>query len=366
MPGGPDCASQWLVAFAFEADEPFDEGVRRVVHKQVTKAIASLERDDDLRAVVHGARKHGKRVRAVLRLVRDDLGDGYRSADVAVRDAGRLLAPVRDAHALLGTFDALVAGSVGERNGQGLLGVRAGLALRAHAASVTVEPGDPVVAEAIALLGSVRDQVETWALDDGFGAISPGLRTTYRQGRHRFQAADEHPGPKIRHEWRKATKYLWHQTQLLAPAAPSLLEPAADALHALADTLGDDHDLHGLRRLVRSDPDAFGGAAEVDAAVALADGRRVDLQHRAVVLGARLYAEKPKAFVDRLGRYVDVWHTSGDELPAGEIASIAPPEDGLEGLTRSELYARARAADVPGRSQMGRDDLLGSLRALAP
>ena len=102
--------------------------------KQLTKAMADLDGmgDDDLEAVVHSVRKRGKRVRAVLRLVRPGLGDDYGPANIAVRDAGRRLAPIRDAHALLGTFDALTARGSGDRVDGGLLGVRAGLARRAQ------------------------------------------------------------------------------------------------------------------------------------------------------------------------------------------------------------------------------------------
>lgn len=37
--------------------------------------------------------------------------------------------------------------------------------------------------------------------------------------------------------------------------------------------------------------------------------------------------------------------------------------DELEGLTKAELYERARALDVPGRSQMSREELLAAVRA---
>lgn len=355
------------MSFAFRSGEPFQDGVKRIVRHQLTKAIDALEsRNDDgedLRKVVHGARKRGKRVRAVLRLVRPGLGTDYRSANIAVRDVGRLLAPIRDAHALLGTFDALTSGTDEERAAD-LFGVRAGLARRARAATAAIAADDAAIVEAAAILGSVRDQIDDWSLDDGFGAIGPGLRATYRYGRQGFRNAVVQPTPEALHEWRKSAKYLWHQAQLLAPAAPSILDSFADALHTLADTLGDDHDLVVLCDLVRTDPDAFGGVEQMEDVVALAGRRRVDLEHRAVVLGARLYAEKPKAFVDRLARYVEVWQTYGDERPAGEIATIAPPEDGLDELSSSRLYGLARAAAVPGRSTMGRDDLLGSLRAL--
>jgi hypothetical protein len=38
-------------------------------------------------------------------------------------------------------------------------------------------------------------------------------------------------------------------------------------------------------------------------------------------------------------------------------------EEGNEELTREELYARARAAGIPGRSKMSRDELIEALRS---
>lgn len=354
------------MAFSFERDEPVGDGVRRIAAAQIDKALAELggERHDDLRKVVHSVRKRGKRVRALLRLVRPQLGNEYRRANVAVRDAGRALAPIREAHALLGTFDALVAGSGPDRVDDGLLGVRAGLAQRAREATARMNTDEPVVEEAMALLGSIRDGVDDWAIGDGFGALAPGLEATYRRGRDGFRSVVLEPSPETLHEWRKGAKQFWHQTQLLAPSAPSALGPAEVSLHALADTLGDDHDLVGLVDLVRADPDTFGGLREVEAAVDLGDRRRADLERRALALGARLYAEKPKALVDRMARYWDAWQTYGDELPTGEIGTIAPPDDGLEDHMRSELYDLARAAALVGRSSMDREDLIASLRAL--
>ena len=38
-------------------------------------------------------------------------------------------------------------------------------------------------------------------------------------------------------------------------------------------------------------------------------------------------------------------------------------DDGLAGLTKDELYERARAADIPGRSAMSKDELVRALRS---
>ena len=76
------------------------EGVRRVARGQLDLATEALEdgsaqnRDE----AVHEARKALKRLRALVRVARDELGDDvYRRENVAFRDAGRKLAGSRDA-----------------------------------------------------------------------------------------------------------------------------------------------------------------------------------------------------------------------------------------------------------------------------
>lgn len=55
---------------------------------------------------------------------------------------------------------------------------------------------------------------------------------------------------------------------------------------------------------------------------------------------------------------------------AGAYASLflsfrrlrARAHSNLEGLTKEDLYKRAQAADIPGRSEMTKDELIAALR----
>jgi CHAD domain-containing protein len=351
------------MAFALRRDEPPAPGVQRLAAKQLTKAVAELEERDgqDLRAVVHGVRKRSKRVRAAARLVRPAIGKDFKRTNVAVRDAARLLSPIRDAHALVATFDALVAGTPEGWPRQDLLPVRLGLTGRAADADDRAASHDAEIEQAVDGFRTALRVVEGWRLADE--GVADGLDATFRRGRQAFGAALASPSAETFHEWRKATKQVWHQTQLFEPAAPSTLTRQAHAFHHLADALGDAHDLAVLAGLLRDGEDEFGGAETVTAAIALAEDRRADLERRALRLGARLYVEKPKAYVARMTGLWETWQEHGDEEPAGEIASIAPPSDDLDDRSRDELYALARAADLPGRSRLGRDELIAGLRA---
>jgi CHAD domain len=87
------------------------DGVRRIARGQLDMSLERLEgdTDEDLGTAVHETRKSLKRLRATVRLARDELGDeSYRRENVAFRDAGRRLGAARDSRVLLETFDALI------------------------------------------------------------------------------------------------------------------------------------------------------------------------------------------------------------------------------------------------------------------
>ncbi len=253
------------MAYRFSRDEDLTRGVRRVARDQIEKALTQLDELDGegVEDAVHDVRKRCKKVRGVVRLVRPELGKEYQRANTLARAAARELSSIRDAHALLATFDDLVAAHADQLPAGRLTGVRTGLRARADAATATVTGDDERIARARRLLAGLRDRTEKWSAPDEADVIRGGLAKTYGRGRDGWAASQEDPSDERLHEWRKRVKYLWYHTRLLAPAAPSVLGPAAKRLHDLSDSLGDDHDLAVLTRLLRAEPEAFGGEAEV-------------------------------------------------------------------------------------------------------
>jgi hypothetical protein len=108
-------------------------------------------------------------------------------------------------------------------------------------------------------------------------------------------------------QWRKQTKYLWHQLQVLEPMRPGPLGELADQAHKLSDYLGDDHDLAVLREKVLQHRSTFKDEADLTAFLALLDRCQERLRAKAFLVGSRIYAEKPATFAARLGRYWQRW-----------------------------------------------------------
>ena len=354
------------MAYAFDVDETVAEGVRRIADDQVDKAVSALERagaGDDLEEAVHDCRKRAKKLRGLIRLVRPALGDAYGAANGSFRDAGRELSGLRDAHAMLATFDELVAGATDRLPEGGVGAVRGGLVALAEEAS---RSGDrPARAESAADLLRVgrRHVARAELAAAGWAAVGPGVRRTYKAGRR--ARAEVRPGgdPAAMHEWRKRAKDAWYHVRLLRPAAPSVLGPLEDRFHDLSDALGDAHDLVVIADRLRAEPDRFGGTAQVEAVCDLAADRRATLERRALALGARLYAEKPARYADRMGAYWDVWHDGGDEEPAGGLDELFPPADELDDLDLEQLRDRAGDAALPAHLFPSRAQLIGELRA---
>jgi CHAD domain-containing protein len=310
------------MSYRIRPDATIRKNVRRLVRRELDRALAAL--DDPgalgLQETVHDVRKRCKKVRGVLRLARPGLGAEYGRANAEVRDAARELSPLRDAHATLATFDELIASTQGERAAGGALDdVREALVRRADEA----ERADASRALALAAegLARVRDRVGRWSPDDDLAILLSGLSRNYGQGRRAYRASLADPSGEAFHEWRKRAKYGWYHVRLLQPVAPSALGPLAKRLKDLSDGLGDEHDLAVLRGMILASPADFGDGAEE--AIALIDAVRGDLQDRCHRLGARLYAERPRAFGERVGGYWSAWHALGRERPVGAIDDLA-------------------------------------------
>jgi CHAD domain-containing protein len=155
----------------------------------------------------------------------------------------------------------------------------------------------------IADIEQARTRTAAWTFEPlGFDALAPGLRRIYRRGRKAMQRAQADRTNENLHEWRKRVKDLWHAEQIVRPAAPKKMKKLAKRTHALADLLGDDHDLAELSMYVEWHPNGFDDRTAQLALMAVIDRRRKELQRRAFRLGRKVYRRSPKQFVQAVER----------------------------------------------------------------
>lgn len=296
-------------AYTLLESEPVGDGIRRIVLARVDNALAELRGDTESTPAeaIHEARKDMKKIRSAIRLVRDALGDDlYRRENQHYRDIGRELSGLRDAEVLVETLDALA-----ERFGPAQDERYAGLWDRfQQELQARREDGsqEREMASAAAALVAGRGRVETWPLEgDGWELIAPGIHRSYRRGRKRLREVEQRASDETLHEWRKRAKDLWYQLRLIQEAEPELIGTLAAQAHDLSDHLGDDHDLVLLREQAQRRSEDFGEAGDQRLLLELIDQRRGELQFAASSLGERIYSEKPKKFVKRLGTRWKLW-----------------------------------------------------------
>jgi CHAD domain-containing protein len=285
--------------------------VQRLLCHHINQALKALQGNQPLSdAAVHGARKQLKKARADLRLLRKALGpQRYAYENTALRDVARPLTAVRDARVLMDTLDRLVEHGGAQAHAVDLDRVRRALQEEYGEVRQRVLNAGNTLELLEASLRAARAREQRWSLGRrGWSVLGAGLQRVYRNGREAFAVAQEDPSQEHFHAWRKQVKYLWHQLQVLQPIQLGQLTALADQAHALADALGDDHDLAVLADKFLEDPDRFPDRATMATLADLIARRRAHLQEQAMTLGHQLYEVKPRVFVDSLREYWRAWH----------------------------------------------------------
>jgi CHAD domain-containing protein len=307
---------------ALSTGEPRGAGLRRVVLGQLDRAIELLEdpRAGAAEETVHELRKIVKRVRAIVRLLRGELGSKrFEREDAALRDCGRRLAGARDAEVMVGTLDGLLRRDpkLARRRGRvrgtatrrgGVEALRAQLVAERDAARTGGQ--DARRGAALADLRAIRARVAAWELreptKDPARLLAPGIERLYGDGRRRMRRARRRgDDSEAMHAWRKRVKALRYAAETLdrggewrETKSGRRLRGVARRADRVGELLGEEHDLALLAHVVRRRAELFAGEGKRRKRLLRAIARRRKrLRKRALREGERLYERKPKAFV---------------------------------------------------------------------
>ena len=309
------------MSYRLRGDQSVGASLRRVAAEQLDRAIGELsDGRPDPHKTVHQVRKRCKKVRGLLRLVRGAF-DHYAAENVSFRDAARQLSNLRNVTSVIQAYDRLVDRLSGKQKQDAFAPIRQRLVLLREKNNGDAFDMSDRLNAIHARMSEARRRVETWTVrEEGFGAIRAGLERTYRRARREMRRTLEDPTVEHLHAWRKSVKYHWYQMRLLQGLRPKALKARRKDALRLSSVLGDDRDLTMLREVLLDDAEAFGSKEDVAALVALIDRRRKKLHDRAVPLGKRLFAEKPKRFSKGLARR---WQTTHAPAPPPPVLAAA-------------------------------------------
>lgn len=292
------------MAYALQADQTLSENLRRIAAAQLALAHQELGKQPP---DVHEARKAIKRLRGLLRLVREPLGETYTRENVAYRDVARSLGGMRDVESLLELLPRLRKSAPKVLTRAGLTRLRADLSEK----GLAPEAMQKQVGQARTALQAAADRIAAWpTLPEDADTLIAGAARTYRSARRRMQEALAAPSPESFHEWRKQVKHLGYQLRLLQPLWPKLYGAQEKLLDELADALGEEHDAALLHeKLTGALGETLRPAARLcwqTVCAQFQDQRR----QQARLLGARAFPEGRGAFARRLQASYDTWRTA--------------------------------------------------------
>jgi CHAD domain-containing protein len=307
------------MSYELRADETLGDGMRRIVCHQINDAIrASKAKRNGKDSPVHETRKHLKKARAGLRLIRGEVPrDAWKREDCCLGKVGDLISEVRDAEVRLQTVRQLRELAHGRRRSFQPTEEFLALELDNFQAAFSEWPH-----EAEERLGRTLDRIGKWRLTGlRCKRLRKNVQRTYRRGRQALNVAIDKTNTKRLHTLRKRAKELWYQLRILRTLAPTVFKELNDELKAIGKYLGQLHDLAFVAQRLSS---IGAGRKQSDRLLnALIDSRKKELERTAIALGERFYAERPRQFARRIARYFSEWETAKMRCPGTARQRVA-------------------------------------------
>jgi len=307
------------MSYELKHGQPLGDNLRRICRKQIEAAIAIATGERKAHDTpVHEVRKHLKKARAALRLIRKEIGRGlFKEQDRCLRDVGRLTSEIRDAEVRLQTVRQLQG--ITQRRG------RARYAKLESVLALELENFMAAFAEwqtqAVPMLERAHANIDSWPLDQfSCKQLRRAVQRSYKDARRALKSVEATPTAENFHRFRTKAKRLWYELRILRPVNPVVLKNLSDDLRALGNLLGRAHDLSFLGDRLRSEDRQSAWEREGHKLLAVIEVSQGDLQRGAAELAEHFFAERPRDFGARVATSLKDWEN--DAAPSLAAALV--------------------------------------------
>jgi CHAD domain-containing protein len=279
--------------------QPVGQALRDIARHILAEGRTAVEDRKRVEAVaVHDFRAAMKSWRAYLRLIEPHLPADERRWRTEARDLARMLAGARDAQAALDAIaDAEHHAPSHRLSSQSWDTIRAKLEdLRSSAETASLTTA--MRTRISAALDRAEAQIERWPLDElSFADVAEALREDYRRARHLipedWRAASTHE----LHELRQRVVVHRYQMEIVEPLWPRLGRSWVREAQKLRNRLGKHQDLAVLARYADPHQPLARWRSRLQSVISQRQAQHVASARR---IAGRLFAERPKAFRERL------------------------------------------------------------------
>ena len=269
--------------------------VKRVLINELQSTLMLLRDSSGARGgtSIHESRKHLKKARALMRLVKPAAGGAfYKRENAVLRKAAQLLSPIRDAHVRVQSLKSLVPEDRSRRASPAIARIQRTMdaALDRELTADGRSRQQAAVHIELALRGVTSHSLRR--LDRK--SLVEGLRLRCRKARRALKAAQRVPSDINLHELRKRIKDLGYDLRLLRGGCPPPIKRLLQHTDELSEMLGDHHDIAMLlaARATDARPEDWDELEKV------VSRRRTRLQRDGLRLAARMLCRKPSEFAD--------------------------------------------------------------------
>jgi CHAD domain-containing protein len=293
------------MSYQLRRSQSLGANLRRICQEQVEGALEIICGDREARDTpVHQTRRHLKKARAALQIVSDEIGRSrFKKQDHWFRDIARLISDVRDAEVRLQTVRQLQ--EITRRTSQKTFRKTEELLLAELEHFMAAFAGWQK--QAAPQLEKLREEIKTWPIDNlDCNEIRCAVQRSYKSARDALDCAKTKPTPQNFHEFRSEAKRLLYQLRILRPINPLVIRALIDDLDSVGEVFGRSHDLYFLGERLRRDDGQTSGQ-ETSELVAVIEASEVELQDRGLDLAERFFEERPRAFGQRLGSWLQQW-----------------------------------------------------------
>jgi CHAD domain-containing protein len=284
--------------------------VHRVAREELEGTLKELLTitDQSRSTAVHEARKHLKKVRALIRLLRPATGDAfYKRENAAMRKAAQQMSSIRDWHVRVQTIEKLIANSGKRRAPAAFARIQAAMKARLDQVIEESEKED-WSKQAAAEIERPLGRLDKWPLKRfTTKSMRSGLKAACKKARRALAVARGSATDADLHELRKTVKDLWYDLRLLGGDRPPPIEALTKRLRDLGQRLGDDHDLAMLLAARADNP--LPESSDWEALEKAIASRRPRLQRAALRLSSKALIRKPGAFADFVAGRWETWHS---------------------------------------------------------
>ncbi len=293
-----------MYLFAIDNQEELHEGITRVLKEQYKYIDYQTTIPKDIDSTTHEIRKALKRIRAILRIVRWDIGEElFQSENMRFRELARQLSDLRDYHVII-SFLALVFEAkelqIPESNFISLvehLNQKKETELKRLNDNQTLE----TIKEQMAM--ATEDLKDYPFAFLGPHTIRQGVTNTYNQCLNKITESQRKLDDRPLHELRKRVKYLLNQMTLIQEVWPDFFKHYSTSLKRASDLLGDDHNIAETITLINQLPVSIISSSDKEALSQTFRSEREQIHRELWPLLGKLFTEDAKAFVKRITAY---------------------------------------------------------------